>query len=81
MERRCRATLVAMNRASEAAKSENRMVTAAQCRTLANEYRKLAQRTDISSERAAILTNIARSLTRLATQHEILTARIRDEAL
>ena len=56
------------------------MLTPAECQALANEYRSLARQSDISSERAAMLTNIARSFTGLATQLDRLSAHMRDHA-
>jgi hypothetical protein len=44
------------------------MLTAAQCQALAKEYKDLAQESDISADRAALLNNIGRSFKGLATQ-------------
>jgi hypothetical protein len=56
------------------------MLTAAQCQALASQYKALAKSPDISGDRAAMLRNIARSLTGLATQLDILAAHVRDRA-
>jgi hypothetical protein len=53
------------------------MLTAAQCQLLAQEYRSLAHRQDTSPDRAAMLKNIARSLTALTTQLDRLEAQTR----
>jgi hypothetical protein len=53
------------------------MLTAAQCEVLAQEYKSLASRHDASADRAAMLKNIARSLTALATQLDRLEAQTR----
>jgi hypothetical protein len=53
------------------------MLTAAQCQSLAQEYKSLAHRHDASPDRAAMLKNIARSLTALATQLDRLEAQMR----
>jgi hypothetical protein len=54
------------------------MLTASECQVLANEYKSLARQRETSSERAAVLTNVARSLVRLATQLDMLAAHMRD---
>jgi hypothetical protein len=56
------------------------MLTAAECQALADEYKSLARQPDTSSERAAMLTNIARSLVRVATQLDMLAAHMRGHA-
>jgi plasmid stabilization system protein ParE len=56
------------------------MLTPAECQALANEYKSLARQPDISRERAAMLTNIARSFTGLATQLDRLATHMRDHA-
>jgi len=53
------------------------MLTAAQCQLLAQEYKSLAHGHDASPDRAAMLKNIARSLTALATQLDRLEAQTR----
>ena len=60
------------------------MLTAAQCQgkeyqALAKEYKDLAQESDISADRAALLNNIGRSFKGLATQLDMLAANTRDE--
>jgi len=56
------------------------MLTAVQCRALADEYKALARESaEISADRARFLTNIARTLTGLATQHDLLTETMREE--
>ena len=55
------------------------MLTAAQCQALAKEYKDLAQESDISANRAALLYNIGRSFKGLATQLDMLAANTRDE--
>jgi hypothetical protein len=54
------------------------MLTAAECQNLAAEYKSMAQRPDVSKECAVMLTNIARSLSGLATQLDKLAAYMRD---
>jgi hypothetical protein len=49
------------------------MLTAAQCQLLAQEY-SLAHRHDVTSDRAAMLKNIARSLTAMTIQLDGLEA-------
>jgi hypothetical protein len=56
------------------------MLNATECQKLATEYKSLARQPDVSKERAAMLTNIARSLSSLATQLDKLAAHIRDHA-
>jgi hypothetical protein len=56
------------------------MTTAAQCRELANHYKALSQTPGVSTDRAFILKNIARSLAGLASQMDRLAALMRDEA-
>jgi hypothetical protein len=56
------------------------MLTASQCQALALEYNCLACCLDVSQDRAAMLKNIARSLTGLATQLDRLAAHTRDKA-
>jgi hypothetical protein len=55
------------------------MLTPAQCRALAGEYKSMSQSTTVSKERAFIMSNIARSLMGLATQLDMLAAKMRDE--
>jgi hypothetical protein len=55
------------------------MLTPAQCEAYAKEYRSLAQQADLPQPRAAMLLNIARSFTGLATQLDRLSALIRAE--
>jgi hypothetical protein len=55
------------------------MLTAAQCQTLASQYKAMAQAPHVSEKRALTLKNIARSLTGLATQLDRLAANIRDD--
>jgi hypothetical protein len=50
------------------------VLTAAQCELLAQEYKSLAHRQEASPDRAAMLKNIARSLTALTTQLDRLEA-------
>ena len=56
------------------------MMTAAQCKELANHYKSLSQLPGISTDRAFILKNIARSLVGLASQLDRLAVLMRDEA-
>lgn len=56
------------------------MLTAAECQAQAAKYKSLAQRSDISEDRAVLLRNIARSLAGLANQLDRLAANMRDEA-
>jgi lysozyme family protein len=53
------------------------MLTAAQCQLLAQEYKSLARSPDAYPDRAAMLKNIARSLTALANQLDRLEAQTR----
>jgi hypothetical protein len=55
-------------------------LTAAQCQELANHYKSLSQLSGISTDRAFILKNIARSLAGLASQLDRLAVLMRDEA-
>ena len=50
-----------------------------QCRALAKKYKDDARHTGISKDRAFIMNNIARSLMGLATQLDMLEAKIREE--
>jgi hypothetical protein len=54
------------------------MITAAQCQVLANEYKGLSLERGIAQDRAAMLKNIARSFSGLATQLDRLAAHTRD---
>lgn len=56
------------------------MLTPTECQKLASEYKSLAQQPNVSKERSAMLTNIARSLSGLATQLDRLAAHTRDQA-
>jgi hypothetical protein len=56
------------------------MMTAAQCQELANHYKSLSQLPGISTDRAFILKNIARSLVGLASQLDRLAVLMRNEA-
>jgi hypothetical protein len=49
-------------------------ITAAQCRQLADNHNAIAKQTGLSSKRKSLLTNIARSLSGLASQLEMLDA-------
>jgi hypothetical protein len=53
------------------------MLTAAQCQLLAEQYKSLARRHDAPPDRAAMMKNIARSLTALANQLDRLEAQTR----
>jgi hypothetical protein len=53
------------------------MLTAAQCHLLAQEYKSLAHRHDAPPDRAAMLKNVARSLTALTNQLDRLEAQTR----
>ncbi len=55
------------------------MLNADQCRALAKEYKVRARETGPSKDSAFIMNNIARSLMGLATQLDLLTAKIREE--
>jgi hypothetical protein len=52
--------------------TEDRMVTAAQCRQLADQHKVQARVAGISQKRAALLSNIAHSFSALASQLEML---------
>ena len=54
-------------------------MTAVECRQLANHYKALAREASISSDRAFVLKNIARSFAGLASQLDRLAALMRDE--
>jgi hypothetical protein len=56
------------------------MLTPAECQKLASEYKSLAQQPNVSKEHAVMLTNIARTLSSLATQLDKLAAYTRDHA-
>ena len=56
------------------------MMTAAQCQELANHYKSLSQLPGISTDRAFILKNIARSLVGLSSQLDRLAVLMRNEA-
>ena len=56
------------------------MLSATECQKLASEYKSLAQQPNVSKERAVMLTNIARSLSSLATQLDKLAAYTRAHA-
>ena len=55
------------------------MLSAAQCRALANEYKTHATSGDLSPNRVRLLSNIARTLTGLATQHDLLATCVKEE--
>ena len=55
-------------------------LTAAQCQELGNHYKSLSRLPGISTDRAFILKNIARSLAGLASQLDRLAVLMRDEA-
>jgi hypothetical protein len=55
-------------------KQPNRAITAAQCRQLATDHNARAKQAGISQKRTTLLTSIARSLTGLANQLEMLAA-------
>ena len=55
------------------------MLTPTECQKLASEYKSLAQQPNVSKERSAMLINIARSLSGLATQLDRLAAHARDQ--
>jgi hypothetical protein len=57
------------------------MLTAAECRALAAECKRLSQASDISNDRAFLLRNVGRSLKGVATQLDMLAAKTREEAL
>jgi hypothetical protein len=56
------------------------MVTAEQCKELADQYKRLSQADGISKDRQFILQNISRSFSRVASQLDRLAALTRDEA-
>jgi hypothetical protein len=56
------------------------MLNATQCRALAKEYKNGAREAGVSKDRAFLMNNIARSLTGLATQLDMLAAKMREEA-
>jgi hypothetical protein len=60
--------------------ANSNMMTAAQCQELANHYKSLSQLPGISTDRAFILKNIARSLVGLASQLDRLAVLMRNEA-
>jgi hypothetical protein len=55
------------------------MLNATQCRKFAKEYKDRAREPDMSKDTAFIMNNIARSLMGLATQLDMLAAKVRDE--
>jgi len=55
------------------------MLDPSHCRKLAREYKELAREPGTSTDRAFIMNNVARTLTGLATQLDMLAAKIRDE--
>jgi hypothetical protein len=57
----------------------NNIMTAVECQELASHYKALAREAGISSDRAFILKNIARSFTGLASQLDRLAALAREE--
>jgi len=56
------------------------MLNATQCRKFAEEYKDRAREPGISRDSAFIMNNIARSLMGLATQLDLLAAKMREEA-
>ena len=54
------------------------MMTAEQCRALVKEYKTRATSGNISPSHARLLTNIARTFTGLATQHDLLATHIKE---
>jgi hypothetical protein len=56
------------------------MLDASHCRKLAREYKELAREPGVSRDRAVIMSNVARTLAGLATQLDMLAAKIRDES-
>lgn len=54
------------------------MLTPLECRELSSKYKSLAQQPAVPRERAAMLKNIARSLTGLANQLDRLAADMRE---
>jgi len=57
------------------------MLTAAECRELAKVHRQHAKNVGIVAREAHISSNIARTLTALATQLEMLDDCVRDDRL
>ena len=55
------------------------MLTAEECRALAQKYKIMSQAPNISNEQAFILKNISRSYVGLATQLDTLAIKLRDE--
>jgi len=55
------------------------MLTAAQCQAFAQQYKGMSLVPDISKDRAFLLKNIARSFAGLASQLDMLAAKVRDE--
>jgi hypothetical protein len=55
------------------------MFDADQCRAFADEYKTLANNIAVSEAHVRVLRNIARTLTGLATQHEILADLLKEE--
>ncbi|KWV49832.1 hypothetical protein AS156_14975 [Bradyrhizobium macuxiense] len=58
---------------------KDRVMTAAEARKLASEYRAQARQAGISQKRASLLTNISRTFSGLASQLEILEADVAAE--
>jgi hypothetical protein len=56
------------------------MPTAQQCKTYAEEYKRLGMEPDISIRRATLLTVISRSWATLANQLDLLTVIIEKES-
>jgi hypothetical protein len=54
-------------------------MTPAQCEAYAAEYKSLAQQSGITEGRAAMLKNVARTFTGLASQLDRLAAHTRDQ--
>ena len=57
------------------------MLNATQCRILAKEYRNRAREPGVAKDSASIMNNIARSLMGLATQLDMLAAKMRGEGV
>jgi hypothetical protein len=55
------------------------MLNAVQCRRLAKEYKDRASEPDVSKDSAFIMRNIARSFMGLASQLDMLAAKMREE--
>jgi hypothetical protein len=55
------------------------VLTAEECRALAQKYKIMSQAPNISNEQAFILKNISRSYAGLATQLDTLAVKLRDE--